>query len=138
MTTYSYSETVAAPPEAIWKLWENVAAWPKQDISITSASIDGAFAVGSKITLKPKGSPAVKVKLIKVEKNKGFESQGTLPLAKLRFVHNISTQGSKTTFTQTIIIDGPLSGLFARGMGKSMDKNLQARVHKMGELINKK
>ncbi len=138
MTTYSYSETVAAPPKEVWKLWQNVAAWPKQDTSITSARINGPFAVGSKITLKPKGSPAVKVKLVKVEENRGFESQGTLPLAKLRFVHNISTQGAKTTFTQTIIIDGPLSGLFARTMGKSMDKNLQARVHKMAELINKK
>lgn len=137
MTTYSYSETVKAPPQEVWKLWENVAAWPKQDSSIVSASIEGPFEVGSKITIKPKGSPAVKVTLVKVEQNKGFESVGKLPLAKLRFVHKITTQGNKTTFRQSVIINGPLSGLFARGLGKSMDKNLQARVQKMAELINK-
>jgi hypothetical protein len=133
----SNTETVTASPSEVWKLWQNVTAWPKQDSSITSASIDGPFAVGSKITLKPKGSPTVKVVIKKMEVNKGYTTEGKLPLAKLQFVHQITTKGKQTSFTQSVIISGPLSGLFARMMGKSMSKNLNARMKTMATMLQK-
>lgn len=78
-----HTQTAKATPEALWKRWTDVANWSEQDASLESASINGPFAVGSIITLKPKGSPTVKVKLIEVTPFKSFSSTGSLPLAKL-------------------------------------------------------
>lgn len=135
MWKISNTETTKASPEAIYKMWTNVASWPKQDSSISSASIDGPFKVGSKITLKPKGSPTVKVTIKQVSPNQGFTSQGKLPLAKLQFIHTIQPDGKHTKFTQSVVISGPLTGLFSRLMGKNMQKNLKARMKKMVELL---
>jgi hypothetical protein len=95
----------------------------------------GPFRVGSKITIKPKGSPAVKVVLKRVDVNRGFESVGKLPLAKLQFIHEVSTEGKQTKFTQSVIISGPLAGLFSRMMGKKMEQNLKARMKKMATML---
>ncbi len=135
MWTSSNTETVHTPVGALWQRWINVASWPSQDFSLESASIDGDFAVDSHITLKPKGSSKVKLTIVEVTPFKSFSSIGKLPLAKLRFDHLAQPTGDGVSFTQTVTIDGPLSGLYAKFMGKKMATNLKARMTKLVELL---
>lgn len=131
----SNTETVDEPAAAIWQKWTEVAKWPEQDASLVSASINGPFVVGSTITLKPKGSPSVKVTLVEVTPNKSFASVGKMPGAKLHFVHDILLSDTGTSFTQSVSMDGPLASLWAAMMGKKMASNLKARMVKMAQLI---
>lgn len=127
--------TVKATPAAVWQTWEEVSKWPKQDLSLTSASINGPFQIGSQITMKPKGSPTVKVIIKQIAVNKGFTSEGKLPLTSLQFIHKIEPDGNQTKFTQTIVMDGPLSGLFSKILGKKMESNLKMRMQKTVEML---
>ena len=133
-----FTKSAQATPEALWERWTDVANWPEQDESLQSASINGPFAVGSIITLKPKGSPTVKVQLIEVTKLKSFSSTGQLPLAKLQFDHKAKPDGAKIEFTQSVTMTGPLSGLFSKMMGKKMAENLEARMAKLAKLLDSK
>lgn len=133
-----FTKNAQSTPEALWKRWTDVSNWPEQDASLESASINGPFAVGSVITLKPKGSPTVKVKLIEVTPLKSFSSTGSLPLAKLQFDHKAKSEGGKIEFTQSVTISGPLSGLFSKLMGKTMATNLEARMTKLAKLLDSK
>ncbi len=137
MWKISNTEKTLASPSSVWKLWEEVTNWPKQDSSITSASINGPFKVGSVITLKPKKSPPVKVRIKKLEKNHNFSTEGKLPLTKLEFIHEVKTDGKQTQFTQSVVMSGSLAWLFSRIMGKSVKKNLVARMQKMAKLLQK-
>ena len=131
-----FTKSAQAAPEALWERWTEVANWPEQDESLQSASINGPFTVGSIITLKPKGSPTVKVQLIQVTKLKSFSSTGQLPLAKLQFDHKAKSDGAKIEFTQSVTLTGPLSGLFSKLMGSKMAENLEARMTKLAKLLN--
>lgn len=131
----SNTEKTKASAQAVWQAWEKVSSWPDQDKSINAATINGPFAVGGIITIKPKGSPKVKVVLKRVEPNKGFMSEGKLPLTKMQFIHEISSNNGSTSFTQSVVMDGPLAGLFSALMGKKMEQNLVARMKNMKELL---
>jgi len=133
-----FTKSAQATPQALWERWTDVANWPQQDESLQSAGINGPFAVGSIITLKPKGSPTVKVQLIEVTPLKSFSSTGSLPLAKLQFDHKARAEGGKIEFTQSVTMTGPLSGLFSRLMGGKMAENLEARMAKLAKLLNSK
>jgi Polyketide cyclase / dehydrase and lipid transport len=133
-----FTKNAQATPEALWERWTDVANWPQQDESLQSASINGPFAVGSIITLKPKGSPTVNVQLIEVTSLKSFSSTGQLPLAKLQFDHKAKSDAGKIEFTQSVTMSGPLSSLFSRLMGKKMAENLEARMTKLAALLDSK
>jgi len=133
----SNTETVIGTPKDVWNKWVQVDKWPEQDESLISASIDGPFEVGSTITLKPKSSPTVKVVLVQVKPNDSFESVGKLPLTQLRFMHQIKPESKKVSFAQSVIMEGALSGLFSKLMGKKMEQNLKARMKKLAKMIEK-
>lgn len=133
-----FTKSAQATPEALWERWTDVANWPEQDESLQSSSINGPFVVGSIITLKPKGSPTVKVQLIEVTPLKTFSSTGQLPLAKLQFDHKAKLDGVKLEFAQSVTMTGPLSGLFSKLMGAKMAENLEARMTKLVKLLNSK
>ena len=137
MWTTSHTETARSKPEVIWARWTDVVRWPEQDASITSAAIDGLFVVGSQITLQPKGSPKVTVKLIEVTPNRSFSSVGALPLASLRFDHRVEPTNDGVSFTQSITITGPLAWLWGGLMGGTMASNLKKRMMKLAELANR-
>lgn len=130
------TETAKSTPAKVWSFWTDVADWPAQDHSLESASIAGDFEVGDVITMKPKGSPKVRVKLIEVTRGKSFSSVGKLPLAKLQFDHLVTTNAGKgITFTQSVTISGPLSGLFSKLMGQKMAENLTARMKNLVKVL---
>lgn len=137
MWTASHTETVRAQARDIWNKWADVTHWPEQDASLVSASMNEPFVEGSIITLKPKGSPSVTVKLVEVTPNVSFSSIGKLPLTELRFDHRIEPTSEGVRFTQSVTMNGALAWLFGRLMGNTMASNLEKRMQKLAELVTK-
>ena len=52
--TYEVSTDTRVSAAAVWAAWTDVARWSSHD-HMESASIDGAFRVGAKITTKARG-----------------------------------------------------------------------------------
>jgi hypothetical protein len=55
MWTNEQSIETAASPDAIWRLWSDVARWPEWNADIEHIEISRPFAAGSTITMTPIG-----------------------------------------------------------------------------------
>lgn len=135
--TTSHTETTSAKPKAIWQHWTNVQDWPKEDKNLESAKLEGDFAVGSYIVMKPKGSPKSKVKITKVIPFEFYSTQGSIPFGKLLFTHKVSEEKGKTSFTHTITVTGPMRGIFVNLVAKKLAKDLPVKMKNIAELAEK-
>lgn len=137
----THTQTTTASPKALWHHYTHVANWPKEDTSLESAKLQGDFAVGSKIVMKPKGAPKSSVTITKVVPMSFYSTQGSIPLGKLLFTHEIIQKGKTTSFTHTITVTGPLRKLFVKMVAQKLADNLptkMANIAKLAESAEKK
>jgi uncharacterized membrane protein len=134
MWAYEHTVETEAPAEAIWRLWSDVSTWSSWDDDIEWARLDGPFAVGSRGKLKPKGIPAAGFRLVTVAPGVSYTVQQRLPLARLRFHHELAEAGvGPTRFTHRVTIDGPLGALFALLFGRRMKANFPTIMRHLAE-----
>jgi hypothetical protein len=134
MWSHEHTVETEAPAEAIWRLWSDVSTWSSWDDDIEWARLDGQFAVGSRGKLKPKGVPAGGFKLVAVNPGVSYTVEQRLPLARLRFEHEVTEAGEgPTRFTHRVTVDGPLAALFARLFGRRMKANFPTVMRHLAE-----
>jgi hypothetical protein len=71
------SSTCSAPAETVWEVWTNPSEWPGDVIE--AGSVDGDFAVGSKVTVKVKGGVKTTSTLTRVEPPRIWSSVSKFP-----------------------------------------------------------
>jgi hypothetical protein len=120
-----------ARPEEVWELWANVATWSRWDDELASSQLEGAFAVGTRGSLKPKGGPTTSFVLTHVEPNVAFTNRSSLPLATLAFVHTLRVEGGETVIEHRVEMTGPLTFLFRRLIGANIARGLPAVVEQL-------
>ena len=64
MWDYEHCVETSAAPEAVWRRWADVATWPEWNADIEEVRLDGPFAVGSVITMTPKGQDPVVLRIV--------------------------------------------------------------------------
>jgi hypothetical protein len=47
MHLFECEATFEADPDAVWKVWTDVARWPERDVSKEPAQLDGPFEAGT-------------------------------------------------------------------------------------------
>jgi len=126
------SAVTAAAPENVWALYEQVGAWKSWDHEVESSRLDGPFQAGSTGVLKPKGGPASKFLLTAVEPSRRFADVTRLPLARLAFEHTLTpVDGGGTRIHHRVTIDGPLTFLFSRVIGRKIAAGLPRAVQSL-------
>ena len=134
MWTYEHTLETEATPEAIWSRWADVSTWSRWDDDIVWAQLDGPFEVGSKGKLKPKGVPAAGFTLTSVDHGVSYTVEQRLPLATLRFHHELApSDGSPTRFTHRATIEGPLSSVYGAVFGRRMKANFGSIMRHLAE-----
>lgn len=98
----------------IWKLFSDVNNWHTWDEGIEYTRIEGKFEAGNYFTLRPKGGPDVKVRLLKTEENVGFLDVISFPLAKMYDEHVFEETSDGLKITNTITVKGLLSFLWVK------------------------
>ncbi len=121
---FETSTTIAAPAETIFALYADVANWPKWDPDAKAASIEGAFVTGAKGVITPNGGPKSTLYFTEVVSNRSFTVDCKLPLCRMRFEHELATEGAGTRATHRVIFTGALAFLFGRLIGSGMKKSL--------------
>lgn len=112
MWTKSHSiVTKEATKEQMWKLFSDVNNWHTWDKGIEFAKLEGEFEKGNHFTLRPKGGPNVKVKLLETIKNNRFLDVTYFPLAKMFDDHLFEETPDGLKITNTITVKG-LLGFF--------------------------
>lgn len=125
MWQVSESIRVKATPSIIWNIWNKPAEWPLWDTDVESCVLVGEFKQGSKGTLKPKGGPAVHFEITELTHEKSFTDIARLPFTKLIFEHDMKMiEPNDVLITHTIKIQGLLTFLFSKVIGKNIAKNL--------------
>jgi hypothetical protein len=100
--------------EQIWNLFADVNAWQTWDDGIEFAKLEGNFEKGNHFTLRPKGGPNVKVKLLETVKNKMFLDVTSFPLAKMYDEHHFEETPDGLKITNTITVKGMLGFLWVK------------------------
>lgn len=131
MLIIKHTVTTAAPPAAIWQIWQDVISWNTWDQSIEFSTINGPFKEGTTGTLKPKGGPLLHTKLTHVEPMKAFTDESKLSLARIIVSHFLREVDGKTEVTIQFEIKGLSAFLFAYLIGGTIKKNLPREMEAM-------
>ena len=76
-----------AGPDAVWKLWTDVARWPEWDVSKEIARLDGPFEPGASGWAKQRGNLGGSFTITAVEPGRRWVTECPLPLGKVIFEH---------------------------------------------------
>ena len=78
MWTHSTSIDTIASPQALWRLFEDVAGWTRWNAGIERIALDGPFATGSTFDMQPPGMEAFTSTLRDVRPEAGFVDETVL------------------------------------------------------------
>jgi hypothetical protein len=141
--SFEHSVTVAAPREAAWRFWSDVANWAVIDPAVEWARLDGPFEAGTCGHTKPVGGPATEWRLVAVEPARRAVIELAAPGAVLRFVWSLEdSSGGSTRLTQCVELEGDGAGSYldalhglAENIPLGMDKLVAAIEAAMAGLI---
>lgn len=78
--------------EAIWKIWIGINRWPSWHGDLDYCKLNGDFKVGNHFILKPKGAPAVKIMLTKINEMLNFTDCTKFFGAKMYDTHSMEVK----------------------------------------------
>jgi uncharacterized protein YndB with AHSA1/START domain len=108
MWTNEQSIETAASPEAIWRLWSDVAGWPEWNADIEHIEISGPFAAGSAISMTPIGQDPVELRIAEAVEPDLFVDEANLGHIVVRTTHRIERlEGNRSRVTYRMEISGP-------------------------------
>lgn len=108
MWTNEQSIETAASPEAIWRLWSDVAGWPEWNADIDHIVISGPFAAGSTISMTPIGQDPVELRIGKAVEPDLFIDEANLGDVVVRTIHRVERlEGDRSRVIYRMEISGP-------------------------------
>lgn len=132
--SFEGKSTCSATPSAVWAAWTNPAEWPGGVIE--KASIDRDFVVGANITAKAKGGPTTTHAVTSMDPPRTWVGVSKFPGLTMTYEHDIDVVDGGTTLTERAIMSGPLAGIAALLIGKSLAKGFNkttARIARLAE-----
>jgi hypothetical protein len=108
-----------APARAIWRVWSDVEGWGSWIGDIEKVSIDGPFAAGSTISMKPIGQELVRLRLSDVVENEQFVDVAEFDGVVIRTLHRIERIGDagRLRIVYRMEISGPQAATVGPELG---------------------
>ncbi len=108
MWTDSASIVTTASPQALWRLFEDVAGWTRWNAGIERIALHGPFATGSTFDMQPPGMDAFTSTLRDVRPNAGFVDETVLEGTRFLVSHELQPLPSGgTRVVYAIGVEGP-------------------------------
>jgi hypothetical protein len=114
------SATSSAAPATFFARWADMSTWPEWDGAVVWARRDGPFAAGTTGALKPRGGPKVSFVIETLEPDREFTDVSSMPGARLRIRHLVSTDGGATRVDIEVSMEGPLAWIWRRAIGRGV------------------
>jgi hypothetical protein len=112
----------------LWEVWIDVDRWSEWQQDIDEARLEGAFAAGSRFTLKPTGGPRVKIEILEVEPNRRFTDLTRFPLARMYGVHEFIPRDGAVEIRTTIKVEGPLAFIWRKIVAEGVANGLEQQT----------
>ena len=108
MWTDTASIVTTASPQALWRLFEDVAGWTRWNAGIERIALHGPFATGSTFEMQPPGMEAFTSTLRDVRPNAGFVDETVLDGTRFLVSHELQPLPSGgTRVVYAIRVEGP-------------------------------
>lgn len=134
MWSKTYSKKVTGlRADQVWKVWTDLNQWHTWQSDIEYAKLEGEFKVGNTFFLKPKGSPKVKIEIIKVESNRQFTDLTRFPGARMYGSHEFLVHGDELEIKTTMSIEGPLSFLWRKIVAEDVANGMMEQTDNLIE-----
>jgi uncharacterized protein YndB with AHSA1/START domain len=114
--------TVEAPPETIFRIYEDVKNWHTWDPDTQQATLDGPFEVGSRGRLVPTKGNSVPMVLTQAVPGRSFTVESKIPLFRMVFEHELESRQRSTEVIHRVTF----TGLLALVLGPILSKQLNA------------
>jgi uncharacterized protein YndB with AHSA1/START domain len=104
---------LTATPAEVWKVWTDVANWPRWDVSKEMARLDGPFAAGTQGWAKQRGNLGGPFTIVAVEPDRRWTSECPVPLGKIVFDHTIEPQDDERVLVaKEVEVHGGFAAMF--------------------------
>ena len=114
----AHSERTAAPPSAVWALWEDPARWPEWNEQLESGELEGEFAVGERIRVKFRRGGRMQFEIVTLEPERLFVDEARLPGARLGHEHRLEPSKGGCEISHRLYVRGFASGFWALLLGR--------------------
>jgi len=130
MYLFECEATFDAEPDAVWKVWTDVARWPEWDVSKEIARLDGPFQPGVCGWAKQRGNLGGSFTITAVEAGRRWVTECPVPLGKVVFDHVLEPVAEgRVRVVKRVGVQGgsaPLIRLFVPRMRREITESLAA------------
>ncbi|HTV00289.1 MAG TPA: SRPBCC family protein [Luteitalea sp.] len=118
-TTY-----VGLPLADVWRTWTNVCLWPLWDRDLDAAFAEGALAVGVRGTLIKRNGRRLRFQVLDIEEGSRYVIRVDDAATALTITRSLSGDGTITSLTEEVTVDGPLRWFSARRIRRVLPATL--------------
>lgn len=126
--------TIAASPETIFQIYEDVQNWHTWDPDTKQALLEGPFRVGSRGRITPPKGMTVPMLLTQVEPGKCFTVESKIPLFRMLFEHELVPLDGATEVIHRVTFSGFLSIVLGPMLSKQLNLGLPITLGKLKAL----
>jgi uncharacterized protein YndB with AHSA1/START domain len=123
-----------APPETIFRIYEDVKNWHTWDPDTKQATLDGPFQVGSRGRLVPTKGNAVPMTLTKYVPAHCFTVESKIPLFQMVFEHELSQKSGATEIIHRVTLSGFLTFILGPMLSKQLNVGLPITLSRLKAL----
>lgn len=125
---------VAAPAQAIFRIYEDVSNWHTWDPDTKQASWQGPFELGSRGRLVPTKGRAVPMVLTERVQDSRFTVESKIPLFRMRFEHELLPHAGMTEVVHRVSLSGPLTLVLGRMLARQLNAGLPVTLQNLKAL----
>lgn len=131
--TSSTTSAAGVSPAAIWEAaYADASAWPLWNAELKQATLDRPLGPGAEARVAFRSGLRLRFRVVEFEDGHLFTDEARLPGARMGHRHVVESDSRGSRLTNTIYIDGPLSGAWRRILGpaaaRALPRGQQAAV----------
>jgi uncharacterized protein YndB with AHSA1/START domain len=121
MWEFEHGVETTAAPEALWRHWSDMAAWPRWNDGIQKIEIDGPFAVGTIFRMTPPGDDPVELRIVEIVPGELFTDQMDAGDFLVTTVHRLEPRPEgRTRVVYRMEITGPAADQVGPELGPAI------------------
>ena len=120
---WTHELTVDSPlaPEAIWAVLADMDNWARWDTSMESVKLQGPFAVGTRVTMTPKGQDPITSVIAELRENEFYADETDMGEVTLRFSNALTRlPDGGTRIVHRLEISGPAADEIGPELGPAI------------------
>jgi uncharacterized protein YndB with AHSA1/START domain len=126
--------TIAATPQTVFRIYEDVSHWHTWDPDTRAASLDGPFQVGTRGQLTPTQGRTVPMELVAVVPDRLFTVESRIPLFRMLFQHELTPGREGTEVVHRVVFAGLLTLLLGPLLAKRLNAGLPVTLARLKSL----